>query len=318
MSEASEKFELQIKRIHDLIEQSGAEITWDDHIPDPDNPEQPRQIDVSIKRDDTLTLLECRIHKKRQDVKWVEELIGRRISLNADAIIAVSASGFSRGAVLKAKAHGVILRDFLSLTEQEVQTWGKKTKVSVTLFKYDRISMVFTFDKVFQNKIFVDHIEQAFLEDGSKFRGIFDKVASGIEDKNPDLVPCLMQVGLSSRILTIQDVPIRSILFQAYFEADIQHFEIPSVVAYDTPEFGALERNVYVEQVELGEFEIMQSTDNVSVALDLSPITMPYNCQFRSVNFEFSRSVLMDSVYILGLPELGIPIANLDIGVRFE
>lgn len=148
MSEASEKFELQIKRIHDLIEQSGAEITWDDHIPDPDNPEQPRQIDVSIKRDDTLTLLECRIHKKRQDVKWVEELIGRRISLNADAIIAVSASGFSRGAVLKAKAHGVILRDFLSLTEQEVQTWGKKTKVSVTLFKYDRISMVFTFDKV--------------------------------------------------------------------------------------------------------------------------------------------------------------------------
>ena len=318
MSGASEKFELQIKRIHDLIEQSGAEITWDDHIPDPDNPDQPRQIDVSIKYEDTLTLLECRIHKKRQDVKWVEELIGRRASLHADAIIAVSASGFTKGAVLKAKAHGVILRDFLSLTEQEVETWGKKTKVSVTLFKYDRIKMLFTFDKAFQNIISVNHIEQAMLKDGSKFRGIFDEVASGIEEKNPDYMPCLMQVGLSSKTLTIQDIPVKSILFQSYFEADIQVLEIPSVVAYDTPESGTLERNVYVEQVEMGEFEIMQSTNNVSVAIDLSPMTMPANCQFHSVNFEFSRSVSMDTVYMLGLPELGIPVKNLDIGVRFE
>ena len=141
MSQVSKKFELQITRIHQLIEQPDAEVTWDDHIPDPDNPEQLRQIDISIKRDGKFTLIECRIHKKRQDVKWIEELIGRRKSLCADAIIAVSASGFTRGAILKAKSHGVILRDIQSLTVQEISNWGKKTKVSITLFKYEQVFM---------------------------------------------------------------------------------------------------------------------------------------------------------------------------------
>src|SRR3990167_4837804 len=103
---ASKKFEKQIKRIHDLIEQPGSRVTWNDHIPDPDNPVQPRQIDITINRDNSLTIIECRIHAKKQDVKWIEELIGRRMSLKADAVIAVSASGFTEGAIKKAKAYG--------------------------------------------------------------------------------------------------------------------------------------------------------------------------------------------------------------------
>src|SRR5206468_1211682 len=98
----SEKFEQQISRIHQLIEQAGSEVTWNDDLPDPDNPSQPRQIDVTIRRDGKLTLVECRIHRERQDVKWIEELIGRRVSLHADAVIAVSFSGFTKGAILKA------------------------------------------------------------------------------------------------------------------------------------------------------------------------------------------------------------------------
>ena len=78
MSEVSKKFERQIQRIHELIEESDAQVEWNDHIPDPDNPDQPRQIDVTIKRDGKLTLVECRIHKNKQDVKWIEELMGRR------------------------------------------------------------------------------------------------------------------------------------------------------------------------------------------------------------------------------------------------
>jgi hypothetical protein len=46
----SEKFEQRIKRIHDLIEQPGSQITWNDRLPDPHNPSQARQIDISIRR----------------------------------------------------------------------------------------------------------------------------------------------------------------------------------------------------------------------------------------------------------------------------
>ena len=123
----SEKFELQIKRIHDLIEQPGSKVTWDDHIRDPDNPSQTRQIDITIGRDNTLTHIECRFRDKKQDVNWIEELMGRRISLKADAIIAVSAKGFTKGAIAKAKSYGIILRDIISLTEEEIREWGHTT-----------------------------------------------------------------------------------------------------------------------------------------------------------------------------------------------
>ena len=122
MSEASDKFERQIQIIHELIEETDAKVEWNDHIPDPDNPDQPRQIDVTIKKDGKLTLVECRFHKSKQNVKWIEELIGRRASLKADAIIAVSASGFTKGAIIKAEKYGVILRDILSLTEDEIRS----------------------------------------------------------------------------------------------------------------------------------------------------------------------------------------------------
>ena len=46
ISMTPETFEKQIQRTHDLIEQPGSMVTWNDHLPDPDNPEQARQIDV--------------------------------------------------------------------------------------------------------------------------------------------------------------------------------------------------------------------------------------------------------------------------------
>src|ERR1700737_3927288 len=105
----SPAFKQRIERIHRLLEAEDPQVIWKDHIPDPDNPTQSRQIDVSIRRDGSLTHVECRIHKEPQDVTWIEERIGRRASLRADAVIAVSSSGFTQGAQLKAEAHGIIL-----------------------------------------------------------------------------------------------------------------------------------------------------------------------------------------------------------------
>jgi hypothetical protein len=83
MSKESDAFEQRIHRIHELIDGTDAEVTWNNRIPDPDNPKRSRQIDITIKRETSLTLVECRIHSEPQDVKWVEELIGRRASLKA-------------------------------------------------------------------------------------------------------------------------------------------------------------------------------------------------------------------------------------------
>jgi len=95
-SEASEQ---QIHRIHELLEGSAAEVNWNDHVSDPDNPSQQRQINVSIKRDGKVTLVECRDRQSPQDVTWIEGLFGRHVSLKVDTTIAVSSSGFTAGAL---------------------------------------------------------------------------------------------------------------------------------------------------------------------------------------------------------------------------
>ena len=140
MSQASTAMEQQVERIKRLLEPDGSKVTWNEKIPDPDNPKQPRQIDVTIRRDGKLTHVECRLHADPQDVGWIEELIGRRLSLRADAMIAVSASGFTEGAILKANAQGIILRN-------QVQRWGKVTDARLVYYEFEDTVVTFTVPK---------------------------------------------------------------------------------------------------------------------------------------------------------------------------
>lgn len=55
MSQATD-FEQRISRIHQVLEADGSLITWNDRVPDPDNPGQQRQIDISIKRGANMVL----------------------------------------------------------------------------------------------------------------------------------------------------------------------------------------------------------------------------------------------------------------------
>lgn len=111
----SKSFERQIHRVYEFLEGSGVQVTWDDRIPDPDNPSQPRQIDITIERDGKLTLVECRHHRSRQNVKWIEEMMGRRVSLKADSAIAVSSSSFTSGALNRLRNTASSLAIFANL-----------------------------------------------------------------------------------------------------------------------------------------------------------------------------------------------------------
>src|SRR5438105_6620213 len=152
----STAFEQQIHRIHELLEGSGAEVIWNDHIPDPDNPSQPRQVDVSIRRDGKVTFVECRDHASPQDVTWIEELIGRRSSLKADTIIAVSSSGFTGGAVRKAKAFGIILRDIRDLTDLEIKVWGGQIGLTLYFYAYSDLEVTLGFERQSLPKLQMD------------------------------------------------------------------------------------------------------------------------------------------------------------------
>ena len=137
----SQNFEKLVSRIHKLLSDEETEINWNEKIPDPDNPSQSRQIDILVKREGVITHIECRTHNKPQDVKWIEELIGRRLSLNADFIIAVSDSGYTKGAIAKAKKFEIILRNLRELDDEEILQWGRKSEITLTYYGFLNIGM---------------------------------------------------------------------------------------------------------------------------------------------------------------------------------
>lgn len=314
----SKKFEHQIERIHQLIKQSGSNITWDDKIPDPDNPKQPRQIDITIRRENKLTLIECRIHKEKQDVKWIEELIGRRVSLNADAVIAVSASGYTKGAVLKAKKFGIILRDMISLSEKEISVWGYSTNVTLTFHKYENVRMAFKVPRKLDKPKAIDAIIKELTSHKNKFYNIFEAVSNVLDKQkfNGSIADFKAIIHMNDPIF-IENESIQDLSFGAKVQPIVKVLRIPFVMAYGAPEIPSSNRDVFVEIVELGNFEITQSSNNVFLTLDLSVIESPANCHFRFLNYDFKRKVNFDKVEILSMPKMKIFLEDVDIGLRF-
>ena len=103
MSQDFKELEQLHHRLQGLMAEQGTEVLWNAKIPDPDTPDQQRQIDVLINSGGIKTSVECRLRKGQQSVMWVEELIGRKMSLKLDGMIAVSYDGFTRPAKIKAK-----------------------------------------------------------------------------------------------------------------------------------------------------------------------------------------------------------------------
>jgi len=313
----SDKFEHQIRRIHQLIEQPDSAITWNDRIPDPDNPKQARQIDITIRRDNKLTLVECRIHKEKQDVKWIEELIGRRASLKGDAVIAVSASGFTEGAILKAKNFGIILRDVISLTEQEISSWGHSTTVTLTFYQYKNVRIIFKVPRELARPKLINAIMKELTNQSNKFYNLFEVISNKLDKQKFNGRICHFKVPASMNDpIFIDGKSIQDISFEARVQPIEKVLRIPSVVAYDAPRIPSSNRNIFVEIVELGNFEITQSSNNVFITLDLSPIESPRNCHFRFVGFDFKRVVTMKKVEILSIPRMKISLTDVDIGAK--
>lgn len=321
MSKASKKFEQQIARIHQLLEQTEAEVTWNDRIPDPDNPRQPRQIDITIRNLGHLTLVECRIHSKKQDVKWIEEMMGRRISLKADAIIAVSASGFTSGAIKKAKRQGVILRDMISLTEDEIRRWGKPTKICIRYFKFNAPRMAFIFDSGHENEINTDDLHSYLQSNVHIVDGMLQQAADNIAAKYPTALAGEVRVKFDiKKPISINNLTVAEIWFSAKLEIEPVELETASIVAYDNPGIDALNRNTYIELVKLGQFEVRRSRQLASITIDCSAIVPPENCVVKSIDFEFGVPVNIKTYEMVGPPNFPLTLSHLilDIGFRTQ
>jgi hypothetical protein len=280
----STQFEQHITRIQELLESLDAKITWNDHVPDPDNPAQPRQIDITIKRDSKLTLVECRIHKQRQNVKWIEELIGRRISLGADHVIAVASAGFTKGACAKAAAYGIILRDFRKLTDEEIVHWDRSLSLTLLFIQYSdiKIQVMFAPEDLF--KIDVDRFAKE-IHSHPMLVAVFNRAPEVLRPCGLDPnVNWPMRFGFE--ILPQEDVfiagqRIESVKMDAEARLIERTVACPFAESYGAPGGAAAERSAIIERFDLGETSIIHDGHRISILLDLSVVDRPPLTQFR-------------------------------------
>jgi len=276
MSKESVFFEKQISRIHKLLEEDNVLVTWNDKIFDPDNPSQKRQIDITIKKENKITFIECRLHKSKQNVKWIEELIGRRPSLNADSIIGVSSSGFTEGAINKANKFGIFLRDLSDLTSDEVKSWGCTSKIKADFYLYKNLSVYYVFDMPQEDTI----LEQF----KTNFHDFSNSILDEIKDHLNNDYTTAFTLLLIPPNWQLNNQKIRFVVAKGEAQRIIKELPIPVIKTYGIPKTPNIDRTIKIETTEGKEVEIIKTEEgNVMITLNVSSLIPDENMQFSGV-----------------------------------
>jgi len=85
-----------------------------------------REIDIRVisrSNPEERMLIECRAHTRPQDVQWIDALSGKARSLGFSRVVAVSASGFSKGALLEARDRGIEALHLKEAVEADWRRW---------------------------------------------------------------------------------------------------------------------------------------------------------------------------------------------------
>lgn len=133
MPKRTNDFQKLILLLHQQLGPEGATVTESNLIRDEDTGDL-REVDITVEYGEgdrhITVLIECRNHRRAQTVHWVEELIGKYVNRQGRAIVAVSASGFSRSAKRKAMKHGILP---LSIEDATDTSWLGDVKSFPTL-----------------------------------------------------------------------------------------------------------------------------------------------------------------------------------------
>jgi hypothetical protein len=297
----SAEFEQQVARIVRALSASEAttKVTWDARIPDPDNPDRLRQVDITIERGSDVTFVECRHRKGREDVQWIEELYGRKKSLGADAIIGVSSTGFTAGAIAKAARLGVFLRTLVEIAEEEIASWGARTKVRVTFAQIRRIRLAV----VVSDRIAVTTAPDALRTDTGGAFPIMSPVSEIARQLYGSSAPegnFVIQLILSRTFLGM--TPVSEALLSFEWKRIHREVALPVLLAYHEIERQGNEIGAIVEKNHHNETEMCHAPSGGVLVIDLS--TMPFEecCVLTGAEGVFSGPTSVHALEVIGPP----------------
>jgi len=294
------EFEKRVEQISALLKELDAEVVWNDKVPDPDNPTQSRQIDVSVRRGDDLTLIECRHRGRVQDVQWIEELYGRKASLRASQVIGVSSSGFTTGAVKKAKSLGVFIRKLSEVSDEEVKLWGARASVTLTYAVPTEVKIYFISTHRIQVQLNEKLIRRAF-------RGISlgRLLAIAIRDAPRT------GLGQGPIVCRVQDppgiflgsVPISELFIYFVWHAVERQQVLPIIMSYGDVDESSVESIANLEASPHSRTAVAYSKGQVSVMIDVSVMSFAPNSVLTGARVDFTKPVSPRMSGMIGFKE---------------
>lgn len=286
-------FEQFVARIHSLLEGEGALLTWNASLPDPDSPKNPRQIDILVEWDGRKTHIECRYRKAPQGSNWIEELYGRKASLNVDSIIGVSASGFTGPAIVKANRLGVILKDLNEITEQEIKSWGRFTTV---YGHYVRLLMP-KIDVFFDPAMPKIDLSEKKLIDLLEEKKIFTNLLSTFSHKCYEKAQQEnLEVGAVSPVvgynlyfyepLEIGRNHLNLIQVRTRFQVVTATMTVAYAGLYGSPAATPNDRQILAQRFSFPGWEVNRSKSKTHLSLDVGSIPHPEDCVLVKIEFK--------------------------------
>lgn len=306
----SKDLELLVYRIKRLAQKPGTHVTWNDKVPDPANPKQQRQIDISIRGSETLTIVECRFQKKKQDVKWIEELIGRRLSLRANSIIAVSSSGFSNGAICKAKEFGIFLREVSEISDEEILSWGTLSDVTFLYFSFSELKIGLIPN--IRNDVSISSSEIACeLAKTNLMYMVFQVITQEFQKTYiPNTKGPFSSTIELNREIRVKGVVFRRCKISGIVAALVQKVKGPSIMVYGAPKENSKNELVVIEQFQEADIEIQKFKGDANLFVDFSRISYPPNHFFGGFTVAFHCAQRFKTITPLGLPRPSILMEN--------
>lgn len=278
MSKDSKKFENIIGEIFEVLREFNSKVEIDKRIPDPDNPSQLRQIDIYISNGEEVTLVECRDHRSKQNVKWVEELLGRKISLNADNVIGVSSNGFTEGALKKANTFGILLKDLNYINKEELKFWGKEVYVNLNYIEFKDLS----FTLFFQAENYVAYVTESELTNFFYLENLAFESLNPIVNGLKNNLKLDRRYGINTDIVITKKMRIGSLsLLGVNIKADLSLISVAhkvsgiSLFGESDKERGS--REALIQEFIPDNWRLIDSPAKGLFSLDLSQINHPEN-----------------------------------------
>lgn len=308
-----EELEKRIARLLAIAEGKGASVTWNDRIRDPDNTEQIRQLDVTIRRGASLTVVECRLHSRPQDVQWIEELAGRRMSLRSDMIIGISSSGFTRGAWMKAEALGVFIYDLTRLNPDEIEAWGARANVRLEYVHFKRASLflvpttLLSLPRLNLRTLMLTANGEAWpVED--VFRMASSKLADGMPEGG-------VTIFFNTRNLFIGSFPVSEIALHTDWRWVKREVSLPVMTALRNRNRDLRQSRVLVEGNDYSQTEIVHGKNGTSIIIDVSLAPSEPRSILRRAIGDLGRIRSVSSVGIIGMDHQTLSPFHFDISI---